>query len=130
MMTILVDEGACFYPRHELTSIGYEESDKSKTLGFANGVSATAEEVILNVPQRPLLKILRKSDLPLDVATETEIFDSFHSVQTEIVTKLYLYYNNSWWYDLGLTEGDFELAGDARSMPIRGRKFPDTACLP
>jgi hypothetical protein len=122
MMTILVDDGACFFPRHELTSINYKESDEVKTLKFANGVSATTEELILNVPQRPLLQILRKSDLPLDLETETEIFDGVHSVQTEIVTKLYLYYNSSWWYDLGLKNGDFEMAGDARNMLLRGRK--------
>jgi hypothetical protein len=122
MMTILVDDGACFFPRHELTSIDYKESDEVKTLGFANGVSATTEELILNIPQRPLLKVLRKSNLPLDPEGESVIFDGLHSVQTEIVTKLYLYYNNSWWYDLGLTNGDFEMAGDARDMPLRGRK--------
>uniref|UniRef100_A0A7S4T5Q1 Amine oxidase domain-containing protein n=1 Tax=Ditylum brightwellii TaxID=49249 RepID=A0A7S4T5Q1_9STRA len=120
MLRILVDKGACFFPRHELISIDYED-DESKLLVFANGVSASAKELILNMPQRPLLQVMRKSSLQLEVDEESRIFDSLHSVQTEIVTKLYLYYNNSWWHDLGLTNGDFEMPGDARNMVVKGR---------
>ena len=42
-------------------------------------------------------------------------------VFTEIVTKLYLYYSKAWWHDLGLIEGDFEMAGDARNMLLKGK---------
>eukprot|EP00980_Cylindrotheca_fusiformis_P029065 scaffold22713_cov139-Cylindrotheca_fusiformis.AAC.2 len=121
MMQRLIDDGACFFPRHELKSMQYDEDDGMKTLKFSNGVTGTAETLILNVPQRPLLTILRKSDLPLEDDFATEMFDSLHSVQTEIVNKLYLYYNNSWWYDLGLKSGEFEMSGDARNMPLGGR---------
>lgn len=38
-----------------------------------------------------------------------------------MVTKLYLYYSKAWWYELGLTDGDFDMAGDARNMLLQGR---------
>ena len=105
MMERLIDEGACFYPRHKLASIRVEDSTSTTSsasvngmndilLEFSNGVRATTtSDVILNVPQRPLLQILRKSDIPLSKQDSKIIFDSLHSVQTEIVTKLYLYYS-------------------------------------
>lgn len=121
MMQILIDDGACAFFRHELSSIDSDSADGEKKLTFANGVHATAEQVILNVPQRPLLKIVRKSVLPLQQAEETAILDSLHSVQTEIATKLYLYYEDAWWYKLGLTDGEYSMQGDARNMMLMGR---------
>ncbi|KAL3930064.1 MAG: hypothetical protein SGBAC_011930 [Bacillariaceae sp.] len=123
MMGILIDDGACFYSRHELVSIEAEsaESESIKKLSFANGVKATAEQVILNVPQHPLLKIMRKSDLPLTETESLAITDSLHSVQTEIAAKVYLYYENAWWLDLGLSSGEFASPGDARTMMLQGR---------
>lgn len=121
MMEILIDEGACLFTRHELFSVEADSADGEKKLNFANGVHGTAEQVIMNVPQRPLLKIMRKSDLPLTDEQEEEILDSLHSVQTEIGTKLYLYYEDAWWYNLGLTNGEFALSGDARNMLLQGR---------
>lgn len=122
-MGILIDDGACFYSRHELVSIEAEsaESESIKKLSFANGVKATAEQVILNVPQHPLLKIMRKSDLPLTETESLAITDSLHSVQTEIAAKVYLYYENAWWLDLGLSSGEFASPGDARTMMLQGR---------
>jgi hypothetical protein len=125
MMTKLIDQGACFYSRHELVSLDRDEVMQDTTLYFANGVVATAtDDVILNIPQRPLLKVFRKSNIPFfgDAQEEEElIYDSLHSVQTEIVTKLYLYYEDAWWYELGLYQGDFEKTGDARNMLLSGR---------
>ena len=40
-----------------------------------------------------------------------------------MVTKLYLYYSKAWWYELGLTDGDFEMAGDARNMLLQGKEI-------
>jgi len=40
-----------------------------------------------------------------------------------VVTKLYLYYSKAWWYELGLTDGDFEMAGDARNMLLQGKEI-------
>ncbi|VEU40048.1 unnamed protein product [Pseudo-nitzschia multistriata] len=147
LMSRLIEKGACFFPRHNLVSVAHNNDDAetdgyaSNTLTFSNGVKTRATHgTILNVPQRALLEILRESkDLfssssssPSSIASGTNLdrsareeekrtYDSLHSVQTEIVTKLYLYYEDAWWYKLGLTQGDFSLPGDARSMLLEGR---------
>lgn len=122
MMRRLTNEGSCFFPRHEMTSL-IHNADGSNTLLFANGaIASDVPQVILNVPQRPLLKILRKSNIPFGSASEERsLYDAVHSVQTEIVTKLYLYYDDAWWYKLGLHNGDFEMSGDAQNMLLKGR---------
>jgi hypothetical protein len=123
MMRKLVDQGACFFPRHELKSISHH-ADGTNSLSFTNGVvSSNVPQLILNVPQRSLLKILRKSDIPFvdGVQEEAELYDAAHSVQTEVVTKLYLYYDDAWWYKLNLFNGDFDLPGDAQEMLLKGR---------
>jgi len=122
MMSRLINAGACFFSRHELTSLEHND-DGSNTLFFANGVVALdVPQVILNVPQRPLLKIIRKSNIPFDNTNEErELYNAAHSVQTEIVTKLYLYYDDAWWHKLGLFNGDFEIPGDAQNMLLQGR---------
>lgn len=131
LMSRLIDKGACFFPRHNLVSIKHNEDDGSNTLSFSNGVSTTASDsTILNIPQRSLLEVIRESDLFSSsdpqmarafVDEEKLTYDSLHSVQTEIVTKLYLYYEDAWWYKLGLKDGDFSLPGDARNMLLQGR---------
>jgi hypothetical protein len=124
MMSRLIEQGVCYYPRHELVSLDRDEALETTTLHFANGVVATASsDVILNIPQRPLLKVLRKSNIPFlgEAQEEEHVYDSMHSVQSEVVTKLYLYYEDAWWYKLGLYQGDFEKAGDARNMLLAGR---------
>ena len=52
---------------------------------------------------------------------DASAFAAAHAVQTEVVTKLYLYYDVAWWRELGLTSGDFKLDGDAANMPLKGR---------
>lgn len=122
-MQKLVDGGACFFPRHELKSISHH-SDGTNTLSFSNGVIASnVPHLILNVPQRSLLKILRKSEIPFvdGINEEHELFEAAHSVQSEVVTKLYLYYDDAWWYKLNLFNGDFDFPGDAQEMLLKGR---------
>ena len=118
----LFEEGARWFPRHQLVALAPASGggdDARLKLTFANGVAAEAASVLLNVPQRPLLEVLRMSSeaLALDRAT----FDAAHAVQTEIVQKLYLYYEAAWWRELGLVSGDFTLAGDATNMLLKGR---------
>lgn len=129
MMQRLTDKGACFYPYHELSSLtkidAPENSMGSSTeLFFANGVTATANmAVILNVPQRPLLSIVRNSNFDDKGMLDRATLDALHSVQTVIATKLYLYYprGSVFWHKLGLRSGDFEAEGDARNMLLAGR---------
>lgn len=83
MAQILVEDGVCYFPRHELYSITYDSSTGANTLHFNNGVIASAsDDVILNIPQRPLLKVLRKSSFPFDVPDEEDMLDAVHSVQS------------------------------------------------
>lgn len=137
MMQKLVDGGACFYPYHELDSISQVPSKTLATarqqfapdfeqmtmLHFTNGVETTATyTTILGIPQRPLLNVLRNSNLPTSVLNGPKL-DALHSVQTAIVTKLYLYYprGSVFWRRLGLLAGDYEMDGDARNMLLQGR---------
>lgn len=129
MMRRLVDGGACFYPYHELTSFD-KVTDASNTngevteLNFANGVTATATfSTILNIPQRPLLNVVRNSNLDEKGILDFETMDALHSVQTVIATKLYLYYpkGSVWWYQMGLRSGSFSTDGNARNMLLAGR---------
>ncbi len=124
LMSRLVDKGACFYGRHNLVAINNNEEENTNTLMFSNGVSTTpSHSTILNIPQRSLLEVVRESDLFTSVGMEEakNTYDSLHSVQTEIVTKLYLYYEDAWWIKANLTAGDFEQPGDARNMLLQGR---------
>lgn len=144
MMKRLVDGGACFFPRHELVKIEQEnvpvvdpsaEPAVSRqfvaptpgivtNLYFGNGVVATATgTTILNIPQRPLLSIIRNSDFDAKGLIDAPTLDALHSVQTVIAQKLYLYYprGSVWWRKLGIVSGDFEYPGDAREMVLAGR---------
>ena len=116
LATALFARGARWFPRRRVASVA--PRDPGLALTFASGAQATAEKTILNIPQRPLLEIMRGSpSLGLDASA----FAAAHAVQTEVVTKLYLYYDVAWWRELGLTSGDFKLDGDAANMPLKGR---------
>lgn len=123
----LISAGAKWFPWHYLMKIT-PDSAGALTLTFSNentamiparesGVSGGG--VILNIPQRPLLEVFRASadDLSLSI----DAFEAAHAVQTAVVTKLYLYYDQAWWLNLGLESGDFELIGDALEMSLKGR---------
>lgn len=139
MLSRLVDAGACFYPYHELKTVTKIQADEGEVkesraanadggniteLRFANGVVATANiTTILNMPQKPLLAVVRNSKFDDVGLIDAPTLDALHSVQTVIATKLYLYYprGNVFWWKLGLKSGDYEFAGDARHMLLGGR---------
>jgi Hint-domain len=144
MMKRLTDGGACFYPYHELVAIDKREATQAELdvaverqfvppiaadnmvtdLMFANGVTATATwTTILNMPQRPLLSVVRNSNFDAKDMLDAETLDALHSVQTVVAQKFYLYYpkGHVWWRKLGIRSGEFELEGDARNMLLSGR---------
>jgi len=122
MMQILMDNGAIFFPRHSLSSFHTNVTGvTSHKLFFSNGIVATANDIILNVPQQPLLRILRESTIPMTDENLQQMYDAVHSVQAEVATKLYLYYSHAWWPKLGLINGEFAKSGDARNMLLEGR---------
>ena len=116
MMTTVADAGARFFPQHKLVSITRSAATSAATLNFENGATATVSgSVVLNMAQRPLLEVVRASSLPSGVVGTLQ-YRAMHSVQSEIVTKLYLYYRKAWWRHLGLVSGDFTMDGDAQNM--------------
>ena len=126
MMTRLVDAGACFYPFHELKSLSKIDTGAGEVteLRFSNGVVATANiTTILNLPQKPLMAVVRNSNFDAVGLIDAPTLDALHSVQSVIATKLYLYYprGHVFWRRLGLISGDYEFAGDARNMLLGGR---------
>ena len=125
MMDRLVRAGARWFPNYELKAIVQVSASADKQLTFGNGAQAVASKLILNMPQRhaqrPLLKVLRASSLPTG-ALDSGSFEALHTVATELVSKVYLYYSDAWWInDLGLNSGSFELSGDAANMEVKGR---------
>ena len=121
MMNRLVRAGARWFPNYELKAIVQASASADKQLTFGNSAQAVASKLILNMPQRPLLKVLRASSLPTG-ALDNGSFEALHTVATELVSKVYLYYSDAWWInDLGLNSGSFELSGDAANMEVKGR---------
>ena len=81
-------------------SVNKPQAESQTSVTFSNGVTATATDgVILNIPQRPLMELLRNSTLPTGALDKRE-FQGLHGVQGEIVAKLYLYYPKAWWYEV------------------------------
>ena len=57
MMNRLVNAGARWFPNYELKAIAQSSAPADKQLTFGNGAQAVASKLILNMPQRPLLKL-------------------------------------------------------------------------
>ncbi|CEL94447.1 unnamed protein product [Vitrella brassicaformis CCMP3155] len=110
------------FPRHKLTRLNVSSEEEGPiTLSFANDVHVRADRVVLNVPVRPLLEVLRESDLPATMMT-VERWKALHTLEGETVTKLYLYYSDAWWQTkLHLVGGDFSQEGDSQHMLLKGR---------
>jgi len=97
MMNRLVNAGARWFPNYELKAIAQSSAPADKQLTFGNGAQAVASKLILNMPQRALLKVLRASSLPMGAldggyfeALYTVATEALHTVATEIVTNVYL----------------------------------------
>jgi hypothetical protein len=99
-----------------------EAEDGTFTLTTKDGRNITAARVILNLPSRPLHRLLQKSKLMAHDFNQ-ELFD-FYQVRA---TKLYLYYENAWWIANGLNNGSlaYNLPWNttAPSVPIIGRYY-------
>lgn len=98
--------GFRFLPWHELVSIEVQEKGQPIGLRFANGVQASCDRVVLNVPQRPLLRLLGASPSLLPAGSA---WPSVLAAPTAYpLVKLYLYYEDAWWINtLGLRSGHF-----------------------
>jgi len=99
-----------------------EAEDGSFTLTTKDGRNITAGKVILNLPSRPLHRLLQNSKLM--AADWNEELYNFYQIRA---TKLYLYYENAWWIANGLNNGSlaYNLPWNtsAPSVPIIGRYY-------
>lgn len=120
LMERVMKHGARWFPNSELISINKTMAGSPSHLTFKSGITSIAKEVILNMPQRPLISVIRKSTLPPG-AVNANLFSALHAVQTEIVTKLYMHYSDAWWRKLNLTVGSFDQTGDTQNMLLEGR---------
>jgi len=87
------------------------------TVRLAGGGEVSAGSVLLNLPQGPLLQLLRASTAPFSTGVPRPLY----APVSFSIMKLYIHYDDAWWVnDLNLTAGPFqntEPAGiDERSM--------------
>ena len=91
------------YFGHEVTSLA--KVDGGYALNFADGSTALAKQVALNLPQTPLLRVLAKSAI---AETAADVPDVVHTMLAFPLLKLYVHYDDAWWRNiLGLTSGPF-----------------------
>lgn len=138
-------KGLRFFPGQTLTSIAAGALHPGE--GFALAFSASdgsdpevvfSEKVLLNIPQQPLLQVLRVS--PFLWASDsnwldgTTPMDPLYVPTRSVDVKLYVYYEDAWWInDLNLTTGMFEDDADtnAQHAPLAGRYHDgDVRCDP
>lgn len=109
MVNISMGKGMRWLPNHELLSISPVASG-GFALHFANGVVFSATKVILNLPLLPLMSVVRASPalLALSNASAGPVLPRVLTVpHTYHHIKLYVYYDQAWWYTLNRTAGTF-----------------------
>jgi len=99
---------------YEATSIDHEGAAGDLiTLRFANGASEAAR-VVLNVPQRPLLRLLSRSPTLFTPQTPWPAPLTYGNAYP--IVKVYVHYDDAWWRnDLNLTAGTFNNSAAWRS---------------
>lgn len=101
---------------HELVSIASAGDAEPLALAFANGAAFTCDKLVLNVPQRPLLRLLGAS--PSLVPMGTPWPAQLAAPIAYPLLKLYLYYDDAWWInELGLRSGHFNNSEASPSSP-------------
>lgn len=86
-------------------------------LRLASGEEVSVKAVLLNLPQRPLVELLRRSDAPI-----SDVFPRpLYMPMPFPIMKLYVHYDDAWWRnELGLVAGAFfntEVVSHASHMP-------------
>ncbi|KAJ1625260.1 hypothetical protein T492DRAFT_1040923 [Pavlovales sp. CCMP2436] len=92
---------------HELIRLGRDAASGSHVLHFRNGAKVLAADVVLNLPQMPLLRVLALSSglSPLGDGAAPPLLSA---VTAYPIFKLYVHYTDAWWRNvLGLTSGFF-----------------------
>jgi hypothetical protein len=132
-------DGVRIFYDHHVESIQQSTASGQKFLtmkvGSGSGeLAATAtisHELILNLPMRPLLTLMRSSELP--AASDWErTWRKLLACHTTFATKLYLCYPRAWWIaDLGKEVGTFSGTSPSKTAPyISGRYHDGPAVCP
>lgn len=96
-------------------------------LELDNGAFVTASAALLNIPQRPLLKLLRNSGPPFSSVFPAPLYDPAPFP----IMKLYIHYNDAWWRNyLGLDAGFFENLNTNASHVIHMHAVPAQSPAP
>jgi hypothetical protein len=129
MMNTSIALGLQYYSLHQLDDFDVTASSElplsnsgatanvTFNLNFANGKSATASELLLNLPLQPAMRVLqaartRKALKPYGKSIGVDPVSSFLHVPMVVRhVKLYVHYDWAWWRNLGLTFGNFNLYG-------------------
>lgn len=103
---------------HELVAVESSAPQAPLSLSFAHGVTVVAHKLVLNVPQRPLLRILSKSPTlfpsPALSSSSPSLWPAALTYPLAYpIAKLYLHYEDAWWLnDLHLRSGHFNNSAD------------------
>ena len=102
---------------------GGSDSNGTVLLTFTSGLTVSAAQVILNLPQLPLLKVLDRSEALLQASGGMPPALQVPSPVDGV--KLYVHYENAWWANLlNLTSGEF--GPDIHNVTTRPlRQLPD-----
>mmetsp|Transcript_77904 Transcript_77904/g.140572 ORF Transcript_77904/g.140572 Transcript_77904/m.140572 type:complete len:342 (-) Transcript_77904:126-1151(-) len=106
MLARATQKGARIWFQTEVTALSAANSS-SVQVQVANGRVFNAGAVLLNIPQMPVLKLLRQSGEPF-----SSMFpEPLYAPASYPIMKLYLHYEDAWWRNyLGLVSGPFENA--------------------
>lgn len=104
MLEQAVAKGALLAYNTKVEALISTDTNTSLSVQLGNGSMVLAKAVLLNVPQHPLLELLRRSHGPL-----ASIFPKpLYVPVTYPIMKLYIHYSDAWWRnDLGLLSGPF-----------------------
>lgn len=81
-------------------------SSSNGTLGvkLASGKEYAVETILLNIPQHPIIELLRNSSGPISTMFPRALYNPI----SDSIMKLYVHYNDAWWRnDIGLVAGSF-----------------------
>ncbi|CAE8622004.1 unnamed protein product [Polarella glacialis] len=106
MLSRATQKGARIWFQTEVTALSAANSS-SVQVQVADGRVFNAGAVLLNIPQMPVLKLLRQSGEPF-----SSMFpEPLYAPASFPIMKLYLHYEDAWWRNyLGLVSGPFENA--------------------
>jgi len=105
MLDIAIAHGAKVRYNIRIVGLGVLEGPaKTISVRLADGGEVFVKSVLFNIPQRPLIELLRNSAAPIAAIFPRPLYDQVSFP----IMKLYVHYDDAWWRnDLGLTSGQF-----------------------